>query len=57
VKDFVRFTGIAQPDEFRAVTRARVIAWRDELVHRGLGGNTVRHRLSSLASLTTNARR
>jgi len=51
VKDFVRFTGITRPEEFRTVTRAHVIAWRDELVRRGLGGSTVRHRLSSLASL------
>lgn len=49
--DFVRFAGINRPDEFRAVTRAHVIAWRDELVRRGSGGSTVRHRLSSLASL------
>src|SRR5271163_2048599 len=51
VRDFVRFTGIARPEEFRTVTRAHVIAWRDELVGRGLGGSTVRHRLASLASL------
>ncbi|MGG5812223.1 tyrosine-type recombinase/integrase [Falsiroseomonas sp. CW058] len=51
VGDFMRFTGIARPEEFRAVTRAHVIAWRDELGHRGLGGSTVRHRLASLASL------
>jgi integrase/recombinase XerD len=51
VKDFVRFTGIQRPEEFRTVTRAHVIAWRDQLVARGLGGGTVRHRLASLASL------
>ena len=33
------------------MTRAHVIAWRDELVRRGLGGSTIRHRLASLASL------
>ncbi len=32
LKDFIRFTGIQQPAEFRAVTRAHVIAWRDEIV-------------------------
>jgi integrase/recombinase XerD len=42
VKDFVRFTGITRPDEFRTMTRAHVIAWRDELARRGLGGSTVR---------------
>ncbi len=51
VGDFTRFAGIARPEEFRIVTRAHVIAWRDELVRRGLGGSTVRHRLASLASL------
>jgi integrase/recombinase XerD len=51
VRDFIRFTGIARPDEFRTVTRAHVIAWRDDLVGRGLGGSTIRHRLASLASL------
>ncbi len=48
---FMRFTGIARPEEFRTVTRAHVIAWRDELAGRGLGGSTVRHRLASLSSL------
>ena len=51
VRDFVRFTGIGRPEEFRTVTRAHVIAWRDELVSRGLAGSTIRHRLASLASL------
>src|SRR3954471_11789405 len=49
VKDFMRFAGIMRPEEFRAVTRAHVIAWRDELVRRGLNGSTIRHRLASLA--------
>ena len=51
VKDFVRFAGIVRPEEFRTVTRAHVIAWRDDLVRRGLNGSTIRHRLASLASL------
>ena len=51
VKDFMRFAGIVRPEEFRTVTRAHLIAWRDELVRRGLGGGTIRHRLASLASL------
>jgi len=33
------------------VTRAHVIAWREDLVQRGLGGMTVRHRLAALSSL------
>jgi len=51
VRDFMRFTGILRPEEFRTVTRAHIIAWRDDLVRRGLGGSTIRHRLASLASL------
>ena len=51
VKDFMRFAGIRRPEEFRTVTRAHLIAWRDELRRRGLGGATIRHRLASLASL------
>ena len=51
VKDFMRFAGILRPEEFRAVTRAHLIAWRDELRQRELGGATIRHRLAALASL------
>ncbi|MCM8597579.1 MAG: tyrosine-type recombinase/integrase [Candidatus Accumulibacter sp.] len=49
--DFMRFTGIVKPEEFRSVTRAHVIAWRDDLARRGLSGMTVRHRLAALSSL------
>ena len=51
LQDFMRFTGIVRPDEFRSVTRAHVIAWRDELATRALSGMTVRHRLAALSSL------
>jgi len=53
ITDFMRFTGIARPEEFRTVTRAHVIAWRDDLAQREppLGGSTVRHRLAALAAL------
>ena len=51
VQDFMRFIDIVRPDEFRTVTRAHIIAWRDDLVRRSLGGGTSRHRLASLASL------
>ena len=47
IRDFIRFTGIARPEEFRTVTRAHVIAWRDDLAGRALGGATVRHRLAA----------
>lgn len=36
LSDFQRFTGIVRADEFRTVTRAHVIAWRDELATRDL---------------------
>ena len=49
--DFMRFTGIVRPEEFRSITRAHVIAWRDDLVGRALSGMTVRHRLAALSSL------
>ena len=51
LKDFIRFTGIVQADEFRLVTRAHVIAWRDELMGGELGATSIRHRLSALSSL------
>jgi integrase/recombinase XerD len=51
IHDFMQFTGIQKPDEFRTVTRAHVIAWRDDLVRRERNGSTIRHRLSALASL------
>jgi site-specific recombinase XerD len=51
IQDFMRFAGIARPEEFRTVTRAHVIAWRDDLAGRELGGATVRHRLAALSSL------
>jgi site-specific recombinase XerD len=51
IGDFMGFTGIVRPEEFRTVTRAHIIAWRDELVRRALGGGTIRLRLASLASL------
>jgi integrase/recombinase XerD len=53
IHDFMRFTGIARPQEFRTVTRAHVIAWRDDLALREdiQSGATVRHRLAALSSL------
>lgn len=51
LKDFMDFTGIQQPEEFRVVTRAHIIAWRDELASRNLSGMTIRHRLAALSSL------
>jgi integrase/recombinase XerD len=41
VKDFMHFTGIKRPEEFRVVTRAHVIAWRDDLRTRVTAGRAV----------------
>src|SRR5580704_5531964 len=51
IKDFMLFTGIKRPEEFRLVTPAHVIAWRDDLGERILNGTTIRHRLAALSSL------
>jgi site-specific recombinase XerD len=51
LKDFMNFTGIQNPEEFRIVTRAHIIAWRDDLLSRSLSSMSIRHRLSALSSL------
>ena len=51
IKDFMLFTGIKRPEEFRLVTPAHVIAWRDDLGEKILSGTTIRHRLAALSSL------
>lgn len=51
VKDFADYVGIAEPGEFRTVTRAHVIAWRDELKRRQHSPATIRAKLSALSSL------
>ncbi|WP_055137520.1 tyrosine-type recombinase/integrase [Pseudomonas corrugata] len=49
--DFCRFVGLTGAEEFRAVTRAHVLAWRAQLETRGLAGATIRRKLAALASL------
>ncbi len=51
VHDFMQFLGIFEPEEFRIVTRAHIIAWRDSFKQRNLMPNTVRRKLSAMASL------
>jgi integrase/recombinase XerD len=51
IRDFMGFVGIVRPEEFRAVTRAHVIAYRDELLRRQLQGATIRRKLAALSSL------
>nr|WP_185160264.1 tyrosine-type recombinase/integrase [Pseudomonas sivasensis] len=51
LEDFCGFVGLTTADEFRAVTRAHVLAWRAQLEQRGLAGATIRRKLAALASL------
>jgi site-specific recombinase XerD len=51
IKDFMLFAGIKHPEEFRLVTPAHVIAWREGLGERVLNGTTIRHRMAALSSL------
>ena len=51
LNDFMRFVGITQPEEFRIVTRAHVIAWRNDLEARSLATASIRRKLSALSSL------
>jgi site-specific recombinase XerD len=49
--DFCSFVGLTGAEEFRAVTRGHVLAWRAQLEQRGLAGATIRRKLAALASL------
>ncbi|WP_339496726.1 tyrosine-type recombinase/integrase [Pseudomonas sp. EA_15y_Pfl1_P101] len=49
--DFCGFVGLTGAEEFRAVTRAHVLAWRAQLEDRDLAGATIRRKLAALASL------
>ncbi|WP_395588353.1 site-specific integrase, partial [Pseudomonas syringae group genomosp. 7] len=51
LQDFCSFVGLAGAEEFRAVTRSHVLAWRAQLELRGLAGATIRRKLAALASL------
>ena len=51
INEFMRFTGIVRPEEFRVITRSHVIAWCKELMVRRLAGATVRAKLAALSSL------
>ncbi|WP_259642738.1 site-specific integrase, partial [Pseudomonas syringae] len=44
LQDFCSFVGLAGAEEFRAVTRSHVLAWRAELELRGLAGATIRRK-------------
>ena len=47
----MHFVGISQPEEFRVVTRAHVIAWRDALMKQDPKPSTLKRKLSALSSL------
>ena len=51
LQEFMRFVGILQPEEFRLVSRAHVLAWREDLERRELAGGTLRRKLAALSSL------
>lgn len=51
LRKFMAFVGIAEPDDFRLVTRAHMIAWRDTLEAAGASGATVRRKLSAMSKL------
>src|SRR5688572_24126191 len=51
IADFAAFAGLHHPEQFREVTRAHVIAWRDQLAGQGLANDTIRRKLAALSSL------
>src|ERR1019366_8941752 len=51
LQEFMVFTGIDRPDQFRVVARAHVLAWRKDLESRALAGATIRRKLAALSSL------
>jgi integrase/recombinase XerD len=51
LREFQRFVGIKRPEEFRTVTRAHVIAWRQDLERRACAPTTIQRKLAALSSL------
>lgn len=51
VKEFMACVGIRRPEEFRTVSRAHVITWRDRLEQSQCSGSTLRRKLAALSSL------
>jgi integrase/recombinase XerD len=51
IQDFQAFAGLRQPEQFRDITRAHVIAWRQQLTRQGLANDTIRRKLAALSSL------
>ena len=51
VQEFMAFTGIQSPAQFRDVARGHVLAWRHDLEQRALSGASIRRKLAALSSL------
>jgi hypothetical protein len=51
IHDFMAFAGIHQPEQFREITRAHIIATRQQLVTQELANDTIRRKLAALSSL------
>lgn len=51
LQEFMGFVGITTPEDFRLVSRAHVLAWRQDLERRELAGSTLRRKLAALSSL------
>lgn len=51
LQEFMAFSGIDNPEQFRVVTRAHLLAWRRDLESRALSGATIRRKLAALSSL------
>ena len=51
LREFMAFMGIPEPEQFRVVTRAHLLAWRRDLEQRALAGATIRRKLAALSSL------
>src|ERR1700750_1249868 len=51
LQGFMAVVGVTQPEEFRLVSRAHVLVWREDLERRKLAGSTLRRKLAALSSL------
>jgi integrase/recombinase XerD len=51
IKEFMAYAGLHRPGQFREITRAHVIAWRQQRVKQQLANDTIRRKLAALSSL------
>ena len=51
IGEFMRFTGISRPEQFRDIARSHVLAWRKALESRALAASSLRRKLAALSSL------